>query len=209
MVFISYLGIVKAAAVAEEVENPSRNLPLGILSSVALVTLLYVCTMVIVTGVFPIPEIAASTAPLADAGRVFLGVVGGVMVGIAGILATISTSNAAILSSSRYPFAMGRDALMTLWMRRIHPRFRTPSRAILVTGGVMVGLALMLDVEGLARLGGVFGMLVFSLAAYRRRGGGTGPDTAAWSPLARLCNRLRPPGCGLVLLAAAYGRAKR
>ena len=163
VVFISYLGIVKAAAVAEEVENPSRNLPLGILSSVALVTLLYVCTMVIVTGTFPIPEIAASTAPLADAGRVFLGVVGGVMVGIAGILATISTSNAAILSSSRYPFAMGRDALMTPWMRRIHPRFRTPSRAILVTGGVMVGLALMLDVEGLARLGGVFGMLVFSL----------------------------------------------
>ncbi len=163
VVFISYLGIVKAAAVAEEVENSSRNLPLGILSSVALVTVLYVCTMVVVTGVFPIPEIAASTAPLADAGRVFLGVAGGVMVGIAGILATISTSNAAILSSSRYPFAMGRDALMTPWIRRIHPRFRTPSRAILVTGGVMVLLALVLDVEGLARLGGVFGMLVFSL----------------------------------------------
>ncbi len=163
MVFISYLGIVKAASVAEEVENPGRNLPLGILTSVALVTLLYVLTMVIVTGVLPMSEIISATAPLADAGTVFLGVAGGILVGIAGILATVSTGNAAILSSSRYPFAMARDALMTPWISQIHGRFQTPSRSIVVTGGLMISLALLLDVEGLAKLGGVFGMLVFSL----------------------------------------------
>lgn len=163
VVFISYLGIVKAAAVAEEVENPGRNLPLGILTSVALVTVLYVCTMIIVTGVIPVPDIVASAAPLADAGEIFLGAAGGVLVGVAGVLATVSTGNAAILSSSRYPFAMARDALMSPWIRKIHPRFRTPSRSIVVTGSVMIVLALLLDVEGLAKLGGVFGMLVFSL----------------------------------------------
>lgn len=163
VVFISYLGIVKAAAIAEEVVNPERNLPLGILTSVVLVTFLYVCTMVIVTGVLPMESIASATAPLADAGQIFLGVTGGILVGVAGILATISTGNAAILSSSRYPFAMARDALMTPWIRRIHPRFQTPARSIMVTGGIMVALALLLDVERLAKLGGVFGMLVFSL----------------------------------------------
>lgn len=166
VVFISYLGIVKAAAVAEEVENPGRNLPLGILSSVALVTVLYVCTMVIVTGVLPLPQIISATAPLADAGGVFLGVAGGVLMGIAGILATLSTGNAAILTSSRYPFAMARDALMTPWISQINRRFQTPSRSILVTGGVMILLAVALDVEGLAKLGGVFGMLVFSLVNF-------------------------------------------
>jgi len=163
VVFISYLGIVKAAAVAEEVKNPGRNLPLGILSSVALVTVLYVGTMLIVTGVLPIPDIIASSAPLADAGQVLLGALGGALVGAAGILATLSTGNAAILSSSRYPFAMARDGLMTKWISRIHPKFQTPSRSIFITGGAMVALVLMLDVEGLAKLGGVFGMVVFSL----------------------------------------------
>lgn len=163
VVFISYLGIVKAAAVAEEVRDPGRNLPLGILVSVVFVTILYVCTMVIVTGVLPMPEVIGAAAPLANAGQVFLGAAGGTMVAVSGILATFSTGNAAILSSSRYPFAMARDALMTPWISRINLRFRTPIRSIVVSGGLMLVLVLALDVEGLARLGGVFGMIVFSL----------------------------------------------
>jgi amino acid transporter/nucleotide-binding universal stress UspA family protein len=163
LVFISYLGIVKAAAVAEEVENPGRNLPLGILSSIVLVTVLYVATMIVVTGVLPMPDIISANAPLADAGAQFFGAAGAMVVGVAGILATLSTGNAAVLSSSRYPFAMARDALMTPWIAHIHKRFQTPSRAILVTGGAMIALALTLDVEGLAKLGGVFGMIVFAI----------------------------------------------
>ena len=163
LVFISYLGIVKAAAVAEEVENPGRNLPLGILCSIMLVTVLYVTTMVVVTGVLPMPDIISANAPLADAGAQFFGASGAVVVGVAGILATLSTGNAAVLSSSRYPFAMARDALMTPWISHIHRRFQTPSRSIIVTGGAMIALALTLDVEGLAKLGGVFGMIVFAI----------------------------------------------
>lgn len=163
VVFISYLGIVKAAAVAEEVRDPGRNLPLGILVSVVFVTVLYVCTMLIVTGVLPMAEITIATAPLADAGQVFLGAAGGVMVAVSGLLATASTGNAAILSSSRYPFAMARDALMTPWISQISARFRTPVRSIVVSGGIMILLVLALDVEGLAKLGGVLGMIVFSL----------------------------------------------
>lgn len=163
VVFISYLGIVKAAAVAEEVREPSRNLPLGILVSVGFVTVLYVCTMVIVTGVLPMPTVVEAATPLADAGQVFLGAAGGTMVAVSGLLATLSTGNAAILSSSRYPFAMARDALMTPWISQISERFRTPVRSILVSGALMIVLVLVLDVEGLAKLGGVFGMIVFAL----------------------------------------------
>jgi amino acid transporter/nucleotide-binding universal stress UspA family protein len=163
VVFISYLGVMKAAAISEEVRNPSRNIPLGILSSVIVVTVLYVLTMVIVTGVLPLPAIEAASAPLADAGGIFLGAAGAMVLAMAGILATLSTGNAALLSSSRYPFAMARDGLMTAWISRIHRRFRTPSRSIFVTGGIMVTLALLLDVEGLAKLGGAFGLLVFSV----------------------------------------------
>ena len=163
VVFISYLGVMKAAAISEEVKNPGRNLPLGILSSVLVVTVLYVLTMVIVTGVLPLDVVTEAPAPLADAGGIFLGALGGMVVAVAGLLATLSTGNAALLSSSRYPFAMARDGLMTEWISGIHKQFRTPARSIVCTGAVMTGLALLLDVEGLAKLGGAFGLIVFAL----------------------------------------------
>jgi amino acid transporter/nucleotide-binding universal stress UspA family protein len=163
VVFISYLGIAKAASLSEEVENPDRNIPLGILSSVVLVTVVYVATMVITTGVLPIAEVTGADAPLMEAGLLFLGASGGVIVAVGGILATLSTGNAAILSSARYPFAMARDGLITSWISHIHRRFRTPVRSILVTGVAMLLLVLVLDVEGLAKLGSVFGVLSFAL----------------------------------------------
>ena len=163
LVFISYLGIVKATAVAEEVEDPGTTLPRALFGAVIFVTILYVGVMLIVTGVMSIEDIAASTAPVAHAGGLFLGVLGGAAIAIAGILATTSTANAAILSSSRFPFAMSRDGLVTPKLRHSSPRFGTPARSIWLTGGVMVALVFLFDVEGLAKLGGTFGILVFAL----------------------------------------------
>lgn len=163
LVFISYLGIVKATAVAGEVKDPGTTLPRALFASVIFVTLLYVVIMLIVTGVMPLDVIADSSAPVAEAGQLVLGGIGGAVIAIAGILATVSTANAAILSSSRFPFAMARDGLMTPKLRKSSERFGTPARAIWLTGLVMVGLALLFDVEGLAKLGGTFGILVFAL----------------------------------------------
>lgn len=162
LVFISYLGIVKATAVSGEVKNPGKTIPRALIGAVVFVTLLYVLVMLIITGVMPVGDIIDSTAPVADAGVLFLGAVGGALVALAGILATVSTANAAILSSSRFPFAMARDGLMTPKLRYSSPRFGTPTRSIWLTGLIMVGLVLVLDVEGLAKLGGTFGILVFA-----------------------------------------------
>lgn len=171
LVFISYLGIVKATAVAGEVKDPGTTLPKALFASVIFVTVLYVAIMLIVTGVMPLDDIADSTAPVAAAGELFLGsislggvvVTGAALIAVAGILATVSTANAAILSSSRFPFAMARDGLMPPKLRQSSERFGTPTRAIWLTGGVMIALAVLFDVEGLAKLGGTFGILVFAL----------------------------------------------
>ncbi|ELY52977.1 amino acid transporter [Natronolimnohabitans innermongolicus] len=163
LVFISYLGIVKATAVAEEVRDPGRTLPRALFAAVIFVTLLYVGVMLIVTGVMPVAEIAESTAPVPDAGRLFLGSLGGAVIALAGVFATVSTANAAVLSSSRFPFAMSRDGLVTSRLSRPSPRFGTPARSIWLTGALMLALAVLFDVEGLAKLGGTFGILVFAL----------------------------------------------
>lgn len=163
LVFISYLGVIKAVAVAEEVKDPGETLPKALLGAVVFVTVLYMGVVLIVTGVMPIPDIAASQAPVAEAGGLFLGAIGGAIIAIAGILATVSTANAAVLTSSRFPFAMSRDGLLTPKLRQPSTRFGTPTFSIWLTGGVMIALVFLFDVEGLAKIGGTFGILVFAL----------------------------------------------
>lgn len=163
LVFIAYLGIIAAATISEEVTDPGRSIPRGIIAAVVVVTLLYVVTMVVVTGVLPMDQLLIEAAPVASAAGVFMGGVGLIVMAIAGILATASTGNAAVLGSSRYPFAMARDNLMTSWLNDISSRFGTPVRSILITGGVMLALVLVFDVEQLAKLGSAFNVLVFVL----------------------------------------------
>ncbi len=163
LVFISYLGVVKATAVAGEVRDPGTTFPRALIAAVVFVTLLYAGIMLIITGVMTLPEIEESTAPVADAGELFLGTLGGAIIALAGIFATVSTANAATLSSSRFPFAMSQDGLMTPKLRKSSARFGTPTRSIWLTGLIMIGLALLFDAEGLAKLGGTFGILVFAL----------------------------------------------
>ncbi len=163
LVFITYLGIEKAAAISEEVKDPGKAIPRGIIGAVLVVTGLYVVTMLIVTGVIPMGDLVGDKAPVASAAGVFMGGVGLVVMAVAGLLATASTGNAAVLSSSRYPFSMARDNLMTRRLSHVSERFGTPLRAIAVTGVVMLALILIFDVEDLAKLGSAFNILVFAL----------------------------------------------
>jgi amino acid transporter/nucleotide-binding universal stress UspA family protein len=163
LVFISYLGVIKAVAVAEEVKDPGETLPKALFGAVIFVTALYMGVVLIITGVMPVQEIADSTAPVAAAGGLFLGALGGAVIAVAGILATVSTANAAVLTSSRFPFAMSRDGLLPPKLRENSPRFGTPTLSIWLTGSVIIALVFLFDVEELAKIGGTFGILVFAL----------------------------------------------
>ncbi|MGB9940021.1 amino acid permease [Methanosarcina sp.] len=163
VIFISYLGLAEAAAVSEEVKNPSKNLPLAFIASAVVVTLFYAGIMAVVVG-FSDPQAGGtSVTPLADIAGLMAGESGRIAIAVGALLATLSTANGAILSSSRFPFAMSRDALMPEWFVLIHQKFETPHNAILVTGTVMVLLLFLFDIEELARLGGAFNILIFIL----------------------------------------------
>ncbi|MGB9929735.1 MAG: amino acid permease [Methanosarcina sp.] len=163
VIFISYLGLAEAAAVSEEVKNPSRNLPLAFIGSAVVVTLFYVGIMAVVVGFSGPEKTAASVTPLADIAGLIAGNAGKILIALGALLATLSTANGAILSSSRFPFAMSRDALMPDWFVLIHKKYETPHNAILITGIVMVLLLFLFDIEELARLGGAFNVLIFIL----------------------------------------------
>ncbi|MEL7833420.1 amino acid permease [Fodinibius sp. Rm-B-1B1-1] len=139
-VYVSFVGFEVIATSAEEIKNPGRNLPLSMIASVLTPTLFYVLVMLVSTGVLPVSELAESYIPVADVASEYLGSIGALMMVIGAVLATVSSANASILSAARVNFAMGRDKILSSWLNKIHSDYRTPFRAILITGAVILGL---------------------------------------------------------------------
>lgn len=174
LVFVSFLGYAKIATVAEELKNPGRNLPIAIIGSVAIVTVIYAILVTTMLGVIPWPELSQD-APVAQAAEVAfpssIGPIGGVAAAAAAImtvgalLATASSANASILASARINFAMGRDKIVTNWLNEIHPSYATPYRSILVTGGLIIVFIAFLgrDIEVLAKAASVLHLIVYAL----------------------------------------------
>ncbi|MCD2199612.1 amino acid permease [Halobacterium sp. KA-4] len=163
LVFVSYAGVTKVASVAEEVEDPGKNIPIGILGSLAFTTLLYVGIVAVMVGVTEAGSVAGSATPVAVAAEVTLGQWGVYAVIGAALLALVSTANAGILSSSRYPFAMSRDQLAPPTFAEIHERFGTPTTAITLTGAVVLALIAFVPILEIAKLASAFQILVFVL----------------------------------------------
>ena len=163
MLLVTYAGVTKVAAVAEEIENPGRNLPLGLLVSLISTALLYALIAFVLVGMVDADLLAGSNVPMADAVTPVWGTVGVVAIVLAAILALVSTANAGILTASRYPLALSRDNLIPPVFEYIHPRFATPSIAIGLTGGVMLFIVVALPVEEIAKTAGAFQIIVYML----------------------------------------------
>jgi len=163
LVFVSYAGVTKVASVAEEVEDPGRNIPLGILGSLGFTTVLYVAIVFVLVGVTDPGTIAGSDTPVAIAAEATLGRLGEIVIIIAAMLALISTANAGILSSSRYPLAMSRDQLAPPSLADVSDRFGTPVNAITLTGAVLLVLIAFVPILDIAKLASAFQIMVFAL----------------------------------------------
>jgi len=162
-VFISYGGLLKVASVAEEVKDPGRVVPLGMILSLLVVGLLYVAVVFVTSGVMDDRLLNISITPISDAAAVFLGGRGRIVLGIAAIFAFISTANAGIMAASRYPLALSRDKLLPGMLGRINERFKTPHFSILVTGIVM-SVFLFLELGMLVKAASAVMILTYSFS---------------------------------------------
>jgi amino acid transporter len=162
-IFVSYAGVTKIASVAEEVENPGRNIPIGIIGSILLMMVVYTLVVFVIVGVTPLDVIAHSYILMAVAAGQYLGRPGKIGMAIIAVLALMSMANAGILSSSRYPLAMSRDVLLPPALSETSDRFSTPIQAIVFTGAVLLILIAFVPVVQLEKLASAFQMLVFTL----------------------------------------------
>ncbi len=142
--------------VAGEVKRPERNIPIALIAGVATVGVLYVLMNAGVQYVLPASAIAASPRPASDAVAAVMGHIGASIVSAGMALSMLVTLNGTIMSGARVPFAVARDGYFFRALAEVHPRFHTPSTAIVVQAVLSICLLL---------LGGSFRQL-FSLTIF-------------------------------------------
>ena len=142
--------------VGGEVKRPERNIPIALIAGVATVGVLYVLVNAGVQYMLPASSIAAAQRPASDAVALVLGSRGAGIVSLGMALSMLVTLNGTIMSGARVPFAVARDGYFFRALAEVHPRFHTPSVAIVVQAALSIVLLL---------LGGNFRQL-FSLAIF-------------------------------------------
>ena len=159
--FFSFIGFDTVATAAEEVRNPGRDLPLGIIGSLAICTLLYVGMCAVITGMVPTDEIDLA-APFAVAFRT-KGMAWAESIVSAGALTGITTSLlVSLLGQPRIYMTMSRDGLLPPFFGKVDAKRGTPVNASIVTG-VSAGLmAFLVDIDALAQLVSIGTLCVFS-----------------------------------------------
>ena len=160
LVFISFGGLVKVAAIAEEVKRPARTVPLGMILSLLVVSIFYCLVVFVTSGVLGGERLDHSLTPISDGAAVFLGRPGVILLSVAAVLAFVSTANAGIMAASRYPLALARDRLLPGVFAKVNTRFHTPHVALLFTGAFMI-VALFLKLSMLVKVASSVLILTF------------------------------------------------
>ena len=162
LVFVSYGGLTKVASAAEEINDPSRNIPLGMGLSLLVSTALYTLGVLVAVAVVPPSLLHDDLAPIYSAAEDVMPTAGAVLVVVAALAAFSSATNAGILAAARYPLAMSRDRLVGERLGRLN-RFNTPAWGVAVTGAGMAVVVLALDVAAIAKVASAFVLLTLAL----------------------------------------------
>jgi APA family basic amino acid/polyamine antiporter len=161
VIFFAYIGFDAVSTQAEEARNPQRDVPIAIIASLALCTVLYIAVAAVVTGMVKYNAIDIN-APVADAfkqrnlGWAELLITIGALTGITSVLLVM------MLSQPRVFLAMARDGLLPAsFFAAVHPRFQTPWKSTLLTGAVVGTMASLLPLHVLAELTNIGTLLAF------------------------------------------------
>jgi APA family basic amino acid/polyamine antiporter len=162
IIFFAYIGFDSVSTHAEEARNPSRDVPIGIIASLFLCTVLYIAVAAVLTGMVPYDKISID-APLAHAFKlvglpwIHLIISVGALTGITSVLMVL------LLSQPRIMLAMARDGLLPVhFFGAVHDRFRTPWKSTILTGTVVGLMGALMPLRVLAELVNIGTLLAFT-----------------------------------------------
>jgi APA family basic amino acid/polyamine antiporter len=160
MAFFAYSGFEVIANASQECKNPGRNLPLSLVSSLAICTILYVSVCLVMVGVVPYPDLNVSypvSVAIKATGRTWLDV----MIILGAVLGMTTAIIGCLLSQSRIFYSMSRDGLLPKIFSKVHPKRHTPYVNNIILGLITVVAAGVLPIDVLAELSGISTLVAF------------------------------------------------
>jgi basic amino acid/polyamine antiporter, APA family len=167
VVFFAYIGFDAVSTTAEEAKNPQRDLPIGIITSLVICTILYLVVSAVLTGILPVVEYKTNAqflnAPVGYALAVInqdwaAGLVSaGAVAGITSVLLVM------LMSQPRIFFAMSRDRLLPAGASKVHPKFKTPYVTTIITGLVVALCAALVPIQILGEMTSIGTLFAFMI----------------------------------------------
>jgi len=165
VVFFAYIGFDAVSTTAEEAKNPQKDLPVGIIASLIVCTVLYLAVSAVLTGILPVVEYKTNVQFLNAPVGYALAVIGqdwaaglvsaGAVAGITSVLLVM------LMSQPRIFFAMSRDRLLPAGASKVHPRFKTPHITTMITGSVVAFCAALVPIQILGEMTSIGTLFAF------------------------------------------------
>jgi APA family basic amino acid/polyamine antiporter len=201
IIFFAYIGFDAVSTAAEETRNPQRDMPIGIIASLVICTIIYIAVALVLTGLLPWRQLGTAE-PLATAfSALGMNWTAGI-ISLGAVFATTSVLLVFQLGQPRIFFSMARDGLLPPWAARIHPKYRTPHVTTILTGVFVAAFAAMANIDEIVQLTNIGTLFAFVLVALgvlvlrRTDPGRTRPFRTPWVPIVPL---LAIVSCGYLM----------
>jgi APA family basic amino acid/polyamine antiporter len=168
VVFFAYIGFDAVSTAAQEAKNPQKDMPVGIIGSLLICTVLYILVSGIATGVMSytelnVPDPIAVVADRAGLGWISTGIKLGAIAGLSSVILVM------LLAQSRVFYSMARDGLLPQWVNNVHPKFQTPWITSIVTGlavAIPAGWFTVREAGSLVSIGTLLAFVIVSIGIF-------------------------------------------
>ena len=154
------VGWESVVVTAGETRSPQRDLPFALIAGLCTVTILYLLIQIVCIGT--LPQLSTSERPVVDAARIFLGSKGATLITIGALISMLGTLNVTMLTVSRVPYAMALAGQLPRALGAVHPRYRTPHVAVVLSGLLVLALTLSSGFVYLLTISTISRLLVFA-----------------------------------------------
>jgi APA family basic amino acid/polyamine antiporter len=176
VIFFAYIGFDAVSTAAQEAKNPQRDMPIGILGSLAVCTVLYILVAGVMVGLVDYKLLTNAAAPIAvaidEAVKVSAGTtMGAVLVAfpfiikVGAVLGLSSTMVVMVMGQPRVFYSMSKDGLLPSWAAKVHPKFQTPHITTAITGAIVAILAGFVPISLLGELVSIGTLFAFVIVA--------------------------------------------